>query len=96
LTKGEFVTVLRGTVEPIRGEWVLHPAPELAGEAGVGKSALLAAAATMASAGGFRVLRADGAQFEAGLSFSALLARIDQIKRDDLYLLRLRTGPDSC
>jgi hypothetical protein len=44
----------------------------LAGEAGVGKSALLDAAARMASAGGFRVLRADGAEFEAGLGFSAL------------------------
>jgi DNA-binding CsgD family transcriptional regulator len=44
----------------------------LTGEAGVGKTALLDATAAMASAEGFRVLRADGAQFEAGLSFSAL------------------------
>ena len=98
------MTVLRGTAQLMRGEWVLHPATEpvpggdllgrdrelkligaflgrvraageallLAGEAGVGKSALLDAAAQMASAEGFRVLRAGGTEFEAGLSFSAL------------------------
>lgn len=44
----------------------------VAGEAGVGKTTLLDAAAEMASAEGFRVLRAGGTEFEAGLSFAAL------------------------
>ena len=44
----------------------------LSGEAGAGKTALLDAAAGMASAAGTRVLRASGAEFEAGLRFSGL------------------------
>ncbi|MEV6166978.1 AAA family ATPase [Streptomyces sp. NPDC051954] len=44
----------------------------LTGEAGVGKSALLEAAALRASEAGFRVLRVVGSQFEEGVSFSAL------------------------
>ncbi|MFF3706543.1 ATP-binding protein [Streptomyces phaeochromogenes] len=44
----------------------------LTGEAGVGKSALLDAAALRASESGFRVLRVVGSQFEEGVSFSAL------------------------
>lgn len=44
----------------------------LTGEAGVGKSALLDAAALRASEVGFRVLRVVGSQFEKGVSFSAL------------------------
>src|SRR5882757_4486517 len=42
------------------------------GDAGIGKSALVAAAAEDAAAAGARVLRAEGAQFEAGLGFAAL------------------------
>jgi DNA-binding CsgD family transcriptional regulator len=44
----------------------------VAGEAGAGKSALLDAAAQLASAAGFLVLRAAGTEFEAGLSYAAL------------------------
>ncbi|MHA5053753.1 helix-turn-helix transcriptional regulator [Streptomyces sp. SD15] len=44
----------------------------LSGEAGVGKSALLDAAALRASERGFRVLRVVGSQFEESVSFSAL------------------------
>ncbi|WP_217548475.1 AAA family ATPase [Streptomyces sp. GbtcB6] len=44
----------------------------LTGEAGVGKSALLDAAARRAAEAGFRVLRVVGSQFDEGVSFSAL------------------------
>jgi DNA-binding CsgD family transcriptional regulator len=44
----------------------------LSGDAGVGKSVLLDAAASRALAAGTCVLRADGAQFETGVSFSFL------------------------
>ncbi|MFE4670638.1 ATP-binding protein [Streptomyces sp. NPDC056716] len=44
----------------------------LTGEAGVGKSALLDAAAERADGAGFRVLRVVGSQFEQSVSFSAL------------------------
>jgi DNA-binding CsgD family transcriptional regulator len=44
----------------------------LLGEAGVGKTALLDAAADAASAGGTRVLRTRGVEFEAEMSFSGL------------------------
>ncbi len=44
----------------------------LSGEAGVGKSVLLDAAAAHATAAGTRVLRAAGAEFEAGMSFAEL------------------------
>jgi DNA-binding CsgD family transcriptional regulator len=44
----------------------------VSGEAGVGKTALLDAAAAYAAGAGTRVLRAAGAQFEAGLSFAVL------------------------
>ncbi|WP_262056726.1 AAA family ATPase [Streptomyces sp. STR69] len=44
----------------------------LAGEAGVGKSALLDAAASRAAEAGFRVLRVAGRPFQQGVGFSAL------------------------
>ncbi|MFJ4407194.1 AAA family ATPase [Streptomyces sp. NPDC088910] len=44
----------------------------LVGEPGVGKSALLAAVAGSAEAAGMRVLRADGVQYRAQLSYGAL------------------------
>ena len=44
----------------------------VSGDAGVGKTALLDVAALHAQAAGTRVLRAVGAEFEAGLSFSGL------------------------
>ncbi len=54
-----------------RYSWV-HPALLLRGDRGVGKTALLDAAAARATARGMQVVRAFGAEFEAGLSFSAL------------------------
>jgi DNA-binding CsgD family transcriptional regulator len=54
-----------------RYTWAL-PALLLRGDRGIGKTALLDAAAARATARGMRVLRAFGAEFEAGLSFSAL------------------------
>ena len=42
------------------------------GEPGVGKTVLLNAASEAASAGGMRLLRAAGVEFEAGTSFSGL------------------------
>jgi hypothetical protein len=44
----------------------------LTGDAGVGKSVLLDAAAKMASATGIRVVRVDGVQFQAGVGFLGL------------------------
>jgi DNA-binding CsgD family transcriptional regulator len=44
----------------------------LSGDPGVGKTVLLDAAATHATAAGTRVMRAAGAEFEADLSFAAL------------------------
>jgi DNA-binding CsgD family transcriptional regulator len=49
-----------------------RPALLLRGDRGIGKTALLDAAAARATARGLRVLRAFGAEFEAGLNFSAL------------------------
>ena len=43
----------------------------LSGEPGVGKTALLDAAARRASAAGVRVLRAAGAEFETDMTYSA-------------------------
>jgi DNA-binding CsgD family transcriptional regulator len=49
-----------------------RPALLLRGDRGIGKTALLDAAAARAAARGMQILRAFGAEFEAGLSFSAL------------------------
>jgi DNA-binding CsgD family transcriptional regulator len=49
-----------------------RPVLLLRGERGIGKTALLDAAAARAAASGLRILRAFGAEFEAGLRFSAL------------------------
>ncbi|WP_405066511.1 AAA family ATPase [Kribbella sp. NBC_01510] len=49
-----------------------RPALLLRGDRGIGKTALLDAAAERAAARGMRTLRAFGAEFEAGLCFSAL------------------------
>jgi DNA-binding CsgD family transcriptional regulator len=68
----------------------------LFGEAGVGKTVLLNAAADLASLDGTRVLRAGGVEFEADLPFSALhqvllplLAELEQLtatQRDALHI----------
>jgi len=58
----DFVDRLR-----IHGEALL-----LSGEAGVGKTVLLEAAAQYARAQGYRVVHAAGAEFEADVSFAAL------------------------
>src|SRR3954468_22883306 len=44
----------------------------LRGEPGVGKSALVEAAARLAEGAGMRVLRATGSEFEVGVSFAGL------------------------
>ena len=44
----------------------------LSGDPGVGKTSLLDCAATLATDSGIRLLRATGAQFEAGISYAAL------------------------
>jgi hypothetical protein len=58
----------------------------LTGAAGVGKSALLDAAAPRAAEAGFQVLRVTGCPFQKGVSFSAL----NQL----LQPLAVRLGPD--
>ena len=59
----------------------------LIGEPGAGKTALLGAAAERAAACGIRVLRASGAEFEAGLPFATLhqvlVPLADEIERLD-------------
>ena len=64
------------------------------GDPGVGKTELLNAAATFASAAGMRILRAAGVEYEAGISFSGLnqlllplfdaLRRLPKAQRDAL------------
>lgn len=76
----------------------------IVGDAGAGKSALLDAAAQMAPAAGFRVLRTVGTEFEAGLSFAALnqvllplreeFSQVSQACRDALQVaLGFGAGP---
>jgi DNA-binding CsgD family transcriptional regulator/tetratricopeptide (TPR) repeat protein len=76
----------------------------LSGEAGVGKTTLLEAAASAATTAGTRVIRAAGAEFEADVSFSGLnqlllplledLGRLDRPLRDALSVaLGLGGGP---
>ena len=76
----------------------------LSGEPGVGKTALLDAAASEAAVPGLRVLRAGGAEFEADISFSGLnqlllplledLSRLDGSPRDALSVaLGFTEGP---
>src|SRR5579863_6972189 len=62
------LAVMRGFVDEIADS---GGALLLSGEPGVGKTALLDAAAAMAAASGVRVLRAAGAEFE-DVSFSGL------------------------
>src|SRR4051794_19353820 len=51
----------------------------LSGDAGIGKSVLLDAAAARAEAAGFRVLRAAGAQFEADVAFTTLRQLLEPV-----------------
>jgi DNA-binding CsgD family transcriptional regulator len=75
----------------------------LVGEAGVGKTALLDAAASAAAEAGHRVVRVDGVEFEADIGYSALsqavlphqalLDRLEGFHRDALLVaLGLREG----
>jgi len=61
----------------------------LHGDPGVGKTALLDAAAARAPAVGMRVLQASGAQFEAEIGFSALHQLLDPLRE---YVDRLAAG----
>jgi DNA-binding CsgD family transcriptional regulator len=60
----------------------------VSGEAGVGKTALIEAAAAYAAAGGLRLLRATGAQFEADVSFAALHQLLFPLLDSNLSRLR--------
>jgi DNA-binding CsgD family transcriptional regulator len=79
----------------------------LSGDAGVGKSVLIEAAAAYADSIGFMVLRATGAQFEANVSFAGLhqvlyplLKNLDQLDEllhralDSAFGLRQGAAPD--
>jgi predicted ATPase len=58
----------------------------LTGEPGVGKTALLVAAAEMATSDGGRVLRGGGVEYETDVSFAGLHQLVDVLS-DDLRLL---------
>ncbi|MCM4084314.1 ATP-binding protein [Paractinoplanes hotanensis] len=60
------------------------------GEPGVGKSALIAAAADLAAEAGLRVLRASGSEFEADVSYSMLNQLLLPLHDE---MLRLPPGP---
>jgi DNA-binding NarL/FixJ family response regulator len=71
------------------------------GEAGVGKTALVAAAADHAAAQGMRVLRAEGVEFEAEVSFaglhqllSPLASEIDALPREPRRAIRVALGSE--
>ena len=79
----------------------------ISGDAGVGKSVLIDAAAAHAASVGFTVLRATGAQFEANVSFAGLhqvlypllknLDQLDDLQRralDSAFGLRQGAAPD--
>ncbi len=79
----------------------------ISGDAGVGKSVLIDAAAGYAASIGFMVLRATGAQFEAHVSFAGLhqvlypllknLDQLDELQRralDSAFGLRQGAAPD--
>src|SRR5215472_17742498 len=58
----------------------------LTGEPGVGKTALLAAAAEMAATAGFEVIRAGGVEYETDVSFAGLHQLVGPLS-DDLRRL---------
>ncbi|NJC73668.1 helix-turn-helix domain-containing protein [Planosporangium thailandense] len=64
----------------LAGHRPIGPGLLLRGDPGVGKTALLDAAAVRAEAAGMRVLRAPGAEFEAAIRFSALHHLLDPLR----------------
>jgi hypothetical protein len=54
----------------------------LTGEPGVGKTALLAAAAEMAAGDGVRVVRGSGVEYETDISFAGLHQLVDLLSDD--------------
>ena len=60
----------------------------LTGEPGVGKTALLAAAAEMATADGVRVIRGGGVEYETDVSFAGLHQLVDPLSHDLGHLPR--------
>ena len=60
----------------------------LAGEPGVGKTALLRAAAEMASAAGVRVIRSAGVEYETDVSFAGLHQIVDPLADELRHLPR--------
>jgi DNA-binding CsgD family transcriptional regulator len=73
----------------LAGRGPTGPGLLLRGDPGMGKTALLDAAAVQAEAAGTRVLRAGGAEFEAEISFSALHQILYPLRE---YVDRLATG----
>src|SRR5687767_14339513 len=64
----------------------------LSGDAGVGKSALLDAAAVLAAAGGYSVVRTAGVEAESGMGFAALTAVVHQVGMDTIAAVESRFG----
>jgi hypothetical protein len=62
----------------------------LSGDAGVGKSALLDAAAAAAAAGGYTVIRTAGAEAESEMGFAALTAVVHHLGTDTLAAVEPR------
>ena len=62
----------------------------LSGDAGVGKSALLDAAAASAAAGGYTVVRTAGAEAESEMGFAALTAVVHHIGTDTIAAVEPR------
>ncbi len=62
----------------------------LSGDAGVGKSALLEAAAASAAAGGYAVIRTAGAEAESKMGFAALTAVVHHLGTDTIAAVERR------
>jgi len=64
----------------------------LSGDAGVGKSALLDAAAALATAGGYSVVRTVGVEAESRMGFAALTAVVHQVGTETIAAVESRFG----
>jgi DNA-binding CsgD family transcriptional regulator len=84
VAEGDLVNSLLGSPDSVNAGLLLR------GEPGVGKTALLDAAASRAAARGMRVLRASGVQSEAGVRFSALHQMLYPLR----HHLGMLAGPD--
>src|SRR3954471_15267420 len=64
----------------------------LSGDAGVGKSALLDAAAALAAADGYSVIRTAGVEAESEMGFAAQTAVVHQVGTDTIAAVESRFG----